>query len=699
MPGTAAGFQGLEGAGPRASRARKACAGLAPLCVALAGPAAAQVDATALREMSLEDLMNVEVTSVSRSESTVGESPAAVFVITQDMIRRSGATVIPEVLRMVPGLHVARIDGNKWAVASRGFNGRFAKNLLVQVDGRAVYNPQIAGVFWDGVDVPLEDVERIEVIRGPGASVWGANAVNGIINIVTKKAQDTQGGMVSGGGGNEELASGTFRYGGRSGEHLAYRIHGKGFEHDDQSSPEGDPNDAWRVAGGGMRMDWTPNVRDALTLDAGYTRSVAGTKDRFAMTDGPPFAVSIPADETTEDAHVLGLWSRRLDPDSGLRLQAYWDGWQRVNEFHYRDTRFNTYDVDFQHSFKAGERQKWVWGLGYRYVDADLNDSRNNDGFTLSWLDPHPHMEVFSGFAQDEIAIVREKLALTLGSKLEHNNFTDYEVQPGARLLWTPTRRQSAWAAVSRAVRTPSFTEHEARFVSPPANPSRPPAVGIVANRDLEPEEVWAYELGYRVQPADQFTADAALFYNVHNDLRVNRANPELAATLPEPLTVASQFDNGMSGETYGAELAATWQVAGWWRLYAAYTFLEMQLHRDADLAPSAEALEGQDPQQQVFAQSSFNLPGGVEFDLTGRFVDGLSGFNPTGLPGVSDTVDAYVALDARLAWRVRRNLELAVAGRNLTDERHPEFGTNPFVRSPLVEIERSVYGRATWWF
>lgn len=281
---------------------------------------------------------------------------------------------------------------------------------------------------------------------------------------------------------------------------------------------------------------------------------------------------------------------------------------------------------------------------------------------------------------------------MMLGAKFEHNNFTGFEVQPTGRLLWTPTKRQSVWASVSRAVRTPSFTEDDAQFTLPASNPNNRPSARVVANRGLRPEEVWAFELGYRIQQTDALSVDLALFYNVHDELRINRVNPSLASALPPPLTVASQFDNGMKAETYGAELAVNWRITDWWRIYGSYTFLMMQLHRDAGLAASTEAAERQDPRHQVYLQSSWNLPGNVEFDLIGRYVDQLSGFNPTGIPGVSDKVKSYVSLDARLGWRPTKNLELAIVGQNLLDNHHPELGTNPFIRSPLVETRRGVF-------
>ena len=657
---------------------------------------------TPIRE-SLEELMDVRVTTVSREASTVGHSPAAVTVITPEMIRRLGARSIPEVLRMVPGLEVARIDGNKWAISSRGFNDRFAKSLLVQVDGRSVYSPQTAGVFWDAVDYPLEDIARIEVIRGPGASVWGANAVNGIINIISKSPKDTLGGRISGGGGNVERGFADFRFGGRIGDHLTYRVNGLWSDQARQFSLEGNSNDQWRRDRAGLRLDWTPNDHDTLTLDGGYGRSVTGTKDRFARTEGPVFSPNVPENDTTITGRVLARWTHQVDADSSWMLQAFWDQWRRDDTHDFRDTRFRTFDIDFQHEFPLGVRQKFVWGLGYRHVDALLHDSAEDGGFTLQWLDNRPESQVVSGFVQDQIALVPDRLSLTLGTKLEHNSFTGFEVQPTGRLLWTPTKWQSVWFAVSRAVRTPSFTEDDAQFTVPSANPAALPAVRIVANRDFEAEEVWSYELGYRVQATEAFSADATLFYNVHNGRQATRSNPALASTVQGLPLAAAQFFNGLDAETYGAELAANWRITDWWRLYGAYSLLKMNLHADPSLplasqrSSGLEGREGQSPQQQVYVQSSWNLPRDVEFDLIGRYVDRLHGFNPSGIAGVSDTVKDYFSLDARLAWRPGRNWELAVVGQNLLDNHHPEFGTNPFIRSPLVEIRRGMYATVTF--
>jgi len=650
---------------------------------------------SALKKMSLEELFGLEVTTVSKTESTVGQSPAAIFVITPEMIRRSGATTIPELFRMVPGMDVARIDNNKWAISARGFNARFEDKMLVQLDGRTLYNPIFSGVYWDTVDYPLEDIERIEIIRGPGASVWGANAVNGVINIITKSAKDTQGGYASGGGGSEEQGFGTFRHGGKRGDNWFYRLYGTGFNRDDQFARSGDSHDAWWGSSAGLRLDWQANEQDTVTFDGGYLHSDAERGDFRAMSTAP-FSFNNVESEVSDLGHILGRWTREFGNDQRIELQAYWDHFQREAESLQIKVSWDTYDLDFQHQFPLGDRQKIVWGLGYRYIDADLGFTRSDNGFTVAFKDRH--LNLGSAFVQDQIELVEDKLSLTLGSKFEHNDFTGFEVQPTARLLWTPTKRQSVWAAVSRAVRTPNVAEDAGVSRSLPVSTTPPTFPRVTPNKDLDSEEVIAYELGYRAQPTDWFSADLALFYNVYHDLSVRVPG---AVTL-DPATgtffIPLTPQNALDGETYGVELAATWQATDWWRLRGAYAFLEMQLHREMASVKSQEiGREGGSPEQQVYLQSSWDLPHHLEFDLIGRFVDRLSGFN-TGAPdpAVPNVIKEYFSLDARLAWRPRQNLEIAVVGQNLLDNHHPESGTSTSIRAPVVEIQRSVYGKVT---
>ena len=648
-----------------------------------------------LKKMKLVELMNIEVTTVTRTESTVGESATAVFVITSEMIRRSGATTIPELLRMVPGLDVARVDNNKWAVNARGFNARFAGNLLVQIDGRTVYTPIFSGVYWDTVDYPLEDIERIEVIRGPGASVWGANAVNGVINIITKSSQRTQGGRASVGSGSKERSFGEFRYGGYLANNLSCRVYGKGFDRGKQSAAHENPQDGWEGDSGGLRLDWKPTVSDEVTFDGGYLRSEAGRRDLRPLPAAPYLFTNIET-EVSDAAHALVRWAHQISPGNNWQVQAYWDQVERVGDQGYIGIRWDTYDVDFQHQFTLGERHKFVYGLGYRALDVAPSDSQSDDGFQLHYAERHTLLNYVSAFVQDQFELEPNTLSVLFGSKFEHNDLSGFDVQPTARLLWTPTPRQSAWAAVSRAIRTPNYLEDQGatRTLTAPGAPS---FLQISPNTELDAEKVCAYEIGYRIQTTPQLSVDMAAFYNVYDDLIGTRPG---AIETNGLVTVRPQNrENTLHGETYGAEVGSTWQVADRWRLYGAYTFLELQLHRASGLRPTAEAAEGQSPANQLYLQSSWDLPGHTEFDLIGRYVGHLSGFNPSGAPGVSNTIDAYWSLDARLGWRPSKNWELAIVGQNLLDNHHPEFGTSPLIRSPLVNIERSVYGKVTYWW
>ena len=678
--------------------ARWLCCGIAAAVCDVRAEDAASLPS--LEGASIDELLNVRVTTVSRGESTVGHSPAAVFVITQEMIRRSGATTFPEILRMVPGMNVARIDSNKWAVSARGFNERFGSKLLVQVDGRAVYNPVFAGVYWDSVDYVLDDIDRIEVIRGPGASVWGANAFNGIINIITKTSKDTQGGLLSAGGGSFERGFANVRFGGQIGDNFTFRAYGKWFERDSLITnfdrvlnPSRTPDDDWRGYRGGLRLDWTPTSADTVTLQGDWYHTTGG-QQRPRVLALPPFAFVSVGDEVQRGGNVLARWTHEVDKDSDWKLQLYYDRNDRNNTDGFNHLRWETCDLDFQHGFRLGERQKVTWGLGYRYVDFHGHPSGADDGFQIDWVTAYRTTHLFSAFLQDEITLVPERLSLSLGSKVEHNDFTGYEVQPTGRLLWTPTPKQSVWAAVSRAVRTPSLADDELAFTQQPRGPGLFPQ--LRGNTGFQSEKVIAYELGYRAQATPKLSLDAALFYNVYDDLATLIATGPTPP--PAPIFIPVPRTNRLAGETYGAEVAVTWQVTDWWKLYGAYTWLQMNLHRKEHgltasqltaFASQDGRIEGESARNQVYLWSSFDLPRNVELDLIGRYVDQL--------PGSQPGIKSYVALDARLAWKPRENLEIAVVGQNLIGDQHLELGRNITVGGPLNEIERGVYGTVTF--
>lgn len=598
--------------------------------------------------------------------ATIGRTPAAVFVITPEMIRRSGARSLPELLRMVPGLYVARIDASKWSVSSRGFSSRFARKLLTQIDGRTIYTSTFGGTFWDVKDVLLKDVERIEVIRGPGATLWGANAVNGIINVVTKSAAKTHGTYVEAGGGTEERGFAGARYGGVTERGINYRVYSKWFERDSQVHPLGLAHDDWRQGRIGFRTDWEPEDGDVLT---GIGELYTGSN---GIANQQPLLGLQVDDEPVSGGHLLGRWTRELDEDRDMTLQVYYDRTNRKSLGF--DQNVNVFDVDFQYRMALAERHKLVWGLGYRRIWDQLSNSRMPAVLAMS---PEERtIERSSAFVQDEISIIEDSLYLTVGTKISDNTFTDFEIQPSARLLWLPDQRSSAWAAVSRAVRIPSRAANDARLIIADIGGVIP--VNLRGSRSLLAEDTMAYEIGYRRQPVDWFTWDLALFYNVDRNLINFR---------PAPGLTQLQFFNGGTAHSYGAELAAQVEMTDDWRVYGSYTFFRLNADVDADAVVPASDAEGGDPRNQAFLMSSWDLSENVQCDLIGRYVDNVPSLN----------VPHYISMDLRIAWRPKKNLELSVVGQNLLDSHHPEYGSSIFVREVATEVQRGVYGMVTW--
>ncbi|MBN2024784.1 MAG: TonB-dependent receptor [Pirellulales bacterium] len=624
--------------------------------------------------------LDVPVSTVARQESTVGHSPAAVFVITNEMIRRSGAKNLPDVLRLAPGVNVARIDSNKWSISIRGFSGRFVNNLLVQIDGRAVYTPLFGGVFWDVQDLVLEDVERIEVIRGPGASVWGANAVNGIINIITKSAKDTQGVYVESGTGTEELGFATIRAGSQAGKDLHYRVYGKWFERGAGFSADNPAYDDWRQGRGGFRADWTPNRDDTLTLQGDCYNGYSGDYS-VAPRMTPPY-MQLRHDAT----HVSGEnavfhWRRVLDEESDWTLRLYYDRTERhwVNYGLSEDR--DTFDFDFQHRFPIGSNHNFIWGCGYRNT-KDFVHASTSYGMTPD----HRSDNLFSYFTQDEITLAEDLWYLTLGCKFEHNDYTGFEYQPTVRVLWTPDDRRAIWGAVSRAVRTPTRGEENALatlapFPPPPDSPFPFPTFPVIhGNTGLLSEELIAYELGYRVQATKRFSWDFAVFLYDYEHLIMSR----FGAPVPGPggtFLLPGQLVNAMAGESYGFEWAANYDVTPRWRLHGSYSFVVL------DMAPVLyseipERVEGQSPRNQFVLGSSSPLGRNWELDVIGRYVDCL----PT------EQVGSYFAGDVRLAYRPSKHFEWSVVGRNLFAGTHAEYGNDSYLGSFRTEVQQEVF-------
>ena len=627
-------------------------------------------------------MMNTEVTSVSKQESTVGRSPAAVFVITQEMIRRSACNNIPDLLRLVPGLEVARINDNTWAITSRGFNGQYANKLLVMVDGRTVYTPIFSGVYWDCQDVPLDDIDRIEVIRGPGATVWGANAVNGVINIITKKAKDSQGAMATYGGGTEYLGRGGARVGGQIGEDFHWRISGQQFEQASSYNTQ-DLQDAWRQGRTGFRADWEPDrdKSNQFTFEGDYYQGFENM-DYLSPVPLPPYAQPFPS-LNSSGGDVLARWTHTYDERSDWQLQTYFDQQQYLSPV-LRQTE-NTFDTEFQHRFPIGERHELIWGLDYRQMHQNLNF----DQFALGDFQPQRTTSLFSMFVQDEISLVDDRLTFMAGSKFERNDYSGFEFEPSGRLLFTPDKQHSFWGAISRAVRTPSEMENDGFLTSLPIlDPSSPYRfIRLMSNPNVQSEQLMAYEVGYRAQPNERFSYDIALFYNVYENLVGTVPSGFTIDPYGNPILLCGLTNQGRA-QGYGAELSAQYKVSERWRLSGSYTFLHLDTTGPSDFVM---IVANNDPPNQIRLMSSWDFGSHWRFDAILRYVDQV----PFDAPAVN--VPDYITMDLQLTWQPSRRLEVAVIGRNLLDNHHYEFSTTPPLPGGVTEVERTVFAKATY--
>jgi iron complex outermembrane recepter protein len=646
-----------------------------------------------LKQLSVEELMNVEVTSVAKEPQKLLQAAASIQVITSEDIRRSGATGIPEALRLADNLEVAQINAHDWAISARGFNADLANKLLVLIDGRVVYTPLYGGVLWDVQDYLLADIDRIEVISGPGGTLWGANAVNGVINIVTKSAGDTQGAYAFAGGGNELREQEGARYGATLAPDVYLRVYGKYTDYGDELTSTGaNAGDAWHMTRGGFRMDAQPSAENAYTLQGDVYNGTEG--------DGSNLEAG------RSGGNVLGRWTHTASDGSSMSLQLYYDHTYLSDPVaaspaappYYSGfpasaltDNLDAYDVEFQYHFRWGTRQTLTWGLGYRRTDeADYDLS------LVRFSPPVLEQALYSGFLQDEVLLARD-VYLTVGSKLEHNDYTGYEVEPSARLQWNVDPAQLLWAAVSRAVRTPSRYDHDLVTPTGLANappPFRFPTNYLQGNPDFVSEVLIAYEAGYRATLGPNLALSLSTFYNDYNDLRSITPTP---TTVFYPYPYPDIFANNLEGDTYGLELSGSYQLLDWWRLHAGYDLLRENIHvRRGAVDAAGAGNETADPQQQVALRSSMDLPGRVSLDAALRWVDELHMDNgPTAGP-VLGTVPSYFGLDSRLAWHISQRLELAVEGRNLLHAEHIEYG---FPSPSREEIRRSVFAKITWGF
>ena len=646
---------------------------LCPLVCAHARPP--RLDPTTL---SLDVLLTMEIVSVSKRAEPARTTPAAIVVLTADDLRRSGATSLPEALRLAPGVQVARVNASQWAIGIRGFANTLSRGLLVLVDGRSVYSPLDAGVFWDVVQPPIETIARIEVIRGPGGTVWGANAVNGVINVITKAATETAGGMVSLHGGTSASVRGFAQSSGQVSPTLTYRGYGTAFLHGGDIPHQGTRQDGWRLGQAGARLDWALSDGEALTIQGDL---YSGTAGRHATTTflAPPGRAVTRGEAALSGGNLLARWRHSFSPTSDLAVQAYYDRSER-RELRFQDLR-DTGDLDLQHRFALPWRQDVSWGFG---VHLSSGFTRADAGVSVR---PRTRTEqVWRAAVQDTVTLWPERLTLTVGTKVEHNDYSGWEWQPTVRAVWTPTEPLMFWGAVTRAVRTPSRLEHDLGIQNlvrlEPLTLAE-----IVPDTQFRAESLLAYEAGVRATMTPQLLVDVTLFYNVHQHLlSVERGTPFVSTQPVRHLTLPVRLRNGVSGTSAGLEALVQWQVLPWWRLTATYSYLGLWLRPTAGSldTTTAAATRGNSPRHLGSVRSAWTLVHGLEADLVARYMDALP----------AQAVGSYVTLDARLGWQATRALSLALVGTNLLTPQHPEWAAG----EPLAsEVPRSVSGEVTW--
>jgi iron complex outermembrane receptor protein len=634
-----------------------------------------------LSQASLEDLMNIPVTSVSKKEQKLSKTGAAIFVITQEDIRRSGANNIPDLLRLAPGVDVARVDANRWAISIRGFSDQHANKVLVLIDGRSVYSPSFSGVFWDMEDVPLEDIERIEVIRGPGGTVWGANAVNGVINIITKDAAATKGGLISAGAGSEDRADTLAQYGGKIGQNGDYRVFGRYFNTASSVFPDGRvADDGWSGGHAGFRSDWNLSRRDTLTVQGDFLQTHESQTITTLFSNVLPLAKTLNDPLTATAGNILGRWNHTLANGSEMSLQVY-DDYSRHLDTGFVDSQ-NTVDLDFQHHVTLGSRNDVVWGLGARVID-----SAYGAGYDFTIVPNRRLDQLYSAFLQDELKLTNS-LSLTMGSKFEHNGFTGFEFEPSMQLVWTPTVKQTVWVSASRAIREPSPIDVGLQddTATVPMGPSFA-LVTVVGNPNIKAEEFRDIELGYRALANKRVSLDVTGFAGLYRNLESLAAQtPYFASQQGLPYLVLPElFVNGGRASTYGAEFFANWNVTDRWRISPGYSYFRMNVNGDSSTLATPT---GVSPNHQFQVRSLLNLPHHLEWDSTAGYVSELADGN----------VPAYVRIDSRIGWRLGEFVELSIVGQNLLSRRHVEFSDTIYPLDHTL-VERSVFGKVTWRF
>lgn len=636
---------------------------------------------------SLEELLKTDITSVSKKEKQLFDTPAAVYVVTREEIRSSGARNVSEALRLVPGMDVAQIDSSTWDVGIRGFDERFSNKMLVMIDGRSLYSAIFGGIYWDSLDLVMEDIDRIEVIRGPGGSLWGSNAVNGTVNIITRPSQATQGTLISEESGSDMPVSMTARYGAQAGKIGTYRIFSKYIDSFGNQNTAGNwAGDAWHLLHGGFRSDLRLRDHDAIMLEG----------DMYAGSFGEPLhstllGTTVRGENSVMGGTMLGRWTHSYSNGQETQVQAYFSKENRAATE--RPDNMNTVDVDAQHHFHIGNRQDFVAGAGYRYstvyepATPYLTITPANQDFPL-----------FSAFIQDEIALVPKKLSLTAGGKVEHNRFTGFDFQPSVRVNWRPADKHDLWVAVSQAVKTPNLLDTSMYRI---LGVDRGQVSTLRGNPNYKDEHLLAYEVGYRLQ-VKRVSIDATGFVNSYNDVETNEV-PKAALVPQAANEYPVQWANNLYGRSFGAEVATSWNVVSRWKLTASYSWLKLEMRansksNDACTASNptctADGFNAGTPTNRFGVRSSYTLIKGLQLNTLAQYTGRIpSGFAGNSVPQTS----AYYRVDSNLQWHVGEYVRLDVGGKNLLAPRTAEYmGGNGAIQTLTP---RNIYGRVTYVF
>lgn len=640
-----------------------------------------------LKSLSIEDLLQAEITSVSKKSESLFTAAAAITVITNEDIERTGARSIPEALRMVPGLAISSIDGSRYAIGSRGFNEYFETKLLVLVDGRSMYTPLYSGVYWNSLDTVMQDIERIEVIRGPGATIWGANAVNGVINIITKNSSDTQGGMVSTSIGNYDQPDVSARYGGTLAGETTYRLYAKGYDRNNFDSTAGeDAYDSSRSLRAGFRLDNQQSPKDTFSLQSEVFDGEADVETMLTGYLNPPF-VRTKGTETYSGGHVLGSWEHAFSSHSNTTLQMYFD---RTDRFHIVATEVrDTVDIDFKNQLNLWDNHDIVWGAGYRWTQDDIDGSLITNFYPSSETD-----ELWSTFIQDDINLVDNFAWITVGTKLEHNDYTGLEVQPSVRIRVQPDSKQLIWAAVSRAVRTPSRAEND-MSINLGTSMDAQGNIGIQrleGSESFDSEILVAYELGYRWQVRQSLSFDLTTYFNDYDQIRT--IEPKVSAYYElggaPILVMPAEFDNKAEGESYGFEIQSTWQPIDSLKFIGSYSFIDLNLDYSSGSVRAGQSLGSEDyaPTHQFQLRNYWDLQSDLSLNSEFYYVSDLG----------DKTIDSYIRIDLQLSWQASDSLRLTLGGENLFGSSHQEFFDS---QSNIVasEVPRTYWLKATFWF